>query len=167
MAEFSGKVQRAHRGRYPLLDGHLLVTIRRGPRKPGGSRHASQARRLAPLFLRAFSPTRPYDPRMKPFDLQVNGYVGADFCSLDLTADQFHAACEAMDADGVGFHPGHRHHRHGRKFDRQTEKSGPLARGKLAGKASHRRISHRGPVPQRQCRIHRRPSAPRPCNPRA
>ncbi len=38
---------------------------------------------------------------MKPFDLQVNGYVGADFCSLDLTAEPFHAACEAMDADGV------------------------------------------------------------------
>ena len=38
---------------------------------------------------------------MKPFDIQVNGYAGVDFCSNDLDARQVHAACEALDADGV------------------------------------------------------------------
>ena len=38
---------------------------------------------------------------MKPFDLQVNGYAGVDFCSMDLTAYELHAACEALDRDGV------------------------------------------------------------------
>ena len=38
---------------------------------------------------------------MKPFDLQVNGYAGADFCSSNLTAEQFHAACQALADDGV------------------------------------------------------------------
>ena len=38
---------------------------------------------------------------MKPFDLQVNGYAGADFCSSNLTAEKFHAACQALADDGV------------------------------------------------------------------
>ena len=38
---------------------------------------------------------------MKPFDLQVNGYAGADFCSGSLTSGQLHTACEALEADGV------------------------------------------------------------------
>ena len=38
---------------------------------------------------------------MKPFDLQVNGYAGADFCSSNLTAGQIHHACEALADDGV------------------------------------------------------------------
>src|SRR4051812_8242972 len=35
------------------------------------------------------------------FDLQVNGYGGYDFNTDDLTAEQLHAACEALRADGV------------------------------------------------------------------
>ncbi len=38
---------------------------------------------------------------MKPFDLQVNGYAGADFCSSNLTAEQFRGACQALADDGV------------------------------------------------------------------
>ena len=38
---------------------------------------------------------------MKPFDIQVNGYAGADFCSQHLTLDQTRRACEALAADGV------------------------------------------------------------------
>ncbi|QDT08399.1 N-acetylglucosamine-6-phosphate deacetylase [Planctomycetes bacterium K23_9] len=38
---------------------------------------------------------------MKPFDIQVNGYAGVDFCASDLTGQQLHQACEAMMADGV------------------------------------------------------------------
>ena len=38
---------------------------------------------------------------MKPFDLQVNGYAGADFCSTNLNAEKFHAACQALADDGV------------------------------------------------------------------
>ncbi len=38
---------------------------------------------------------------MKPFDLQVNGYAGTDFCSLDLTGEQLNTACQALEADGV------------------------------------------------------------------
>lgn len=38
---------------------------------------------------------------MKPFDLQVNGYAGADFCSPALTADDLHRACEALRRDGA------------------------------------------------------------------
>jgi N-acetylglucosamine-6-phosphate deacetylase len=38
---------------------------------------------------------------MKACDLQVNGYAGADFCSLDLTAEQLHTACLALEEDGV------------------------------------------------------------------
>lgn len=37
---------------------------------------------------------------MKPFDLQVNGYAGADFCSASLTAEDLHRACEALRGDG-------------------------------------------------------------------
>lgn len=36
------------------------------------------------------------------FDIQVNGYAGADFCSESLTLDQTRAACESMRADGLG-----------------------------------------------------------------
>ena len=35
------------------------------------------------------------------FDLQVNGYGGVDFNQDDLSADQLHAACEKLRADGV------------------------------------------------------------------
>mgnify|MGYP002630960293 CR=1 FL=1 len=38
---------------------------------------------------------------MKACDLQVNGYAGADFCSLDLSAEQLHSACLALEEDGV------------------------------------------------------------------
>ncbi len=38
---------------------------------------------------------------MKPFDIQVNGYAGVDFCSMGLTAGQFLQACEALRSDGV------------------------------------------------------------------
>jgi N-acetylglucosamine-6-phosphate deacetylase len=34
------------------------------------------------------------------FDIQVNGYAGADFCSRDLTLEQCRRACEALAADG-------------------------------------------------------------------
>lgn len=37
---------------------------------------------------------------MKHFDLQVNGYAGTDFCSMDLTAEQLNSACLALEADG-------------------------------------------------------------------
>ena len=37
-----------------------------------------------------------------PFDIQVNGYAGADFCSANLTAEQMHIACAELKADGVG-----------------------------------------------------------------
>lgn len=39
---------------------------------------------------------------MSAFDLQVNGYAGVDFCSLDLTGEQFHHACAELKKDGVG-----------------------------------------------------------------
>lgn len=35
------------------------------------------------------------------FDLQVNGYGGVDFNQDDLSADDLHAACAALQADGV------------------------------------------------------------------
>lgn len=35
------------------------------------------------------------------FDLQVNGYGGADFNADELTAEQLHRACEMLAADGV------------------------------------------------------------------
>ncbi len=38
---------------------------------------------------------------MNACDLQVNGYAGTDFCSPDLNADQLHAACLALQEDGV------------------------------------------------------------------
>jgi N-acetylglucosamine-6-phosphate deacetylase len=38
---------------------------------------------------------------MKPFDLQVNGYAGADFCSADLGLAACRRGCEALAADGV------------------------------------------------------------------
>ncbi len=38
---------------------------------------------------------------MKPFDIQVNGYCGADFCSGDLTIQQCRRACEELASDGV------------------------------------------------------------------
>jgi N-acetylglucosamine-6-phosphate deacetylase len=34
------------------------------------------------------------------FDIQVNGYAGADFCSRSLTLEQCRRACEALAADG-------------------------------------------------------------------
>lgn len=37
-----------------------------------------------------------------PFDLQVNGYAGADFCSSSLRLDACRTACDALRADGVG-----------------------------------------------------------------
>lgn len=38
---------------------------------------------------------------MSPFDLQVNGYAGADFCSRELTLEQCRHACDELVADGV------------------------------------------------------------------
>lgn len=38
---------------------------------------------------------------MSYFDLQINGYAGVDFCSLDLTGEDMRKACEALAADGV------------------------------------------------------------------
>ncbi len=38
---------------------------------------------------------------MKPFDLQVNGYAGIDFCALSLTGEQLHYACQQLKEDGV------------------------------------------------------------------
>jgi N-acetylglucosamine-6-phosphate deacetylase len=38
---------------------------------------------------------------MNAFDLQVNGYAGADFCSPALNAEQLHTACLALEEDGV------------------------------------------------------------------
>ncbi|MEO2034119.1 MAG: N-acetylglucosamine-6-phosphate deacetylase [Planctomycetaceae bacterium] len=38
---------------------------------------------------------------MRPFDLQVNGYAGVDFCSSSLTHDELQTACEALKRDGV------------------------------------------------------------------
>ena len=38
---------------------------------------------------------------VRPFDIQVNGYAGADFCSAHLTLEQCRQACEALAADGV------------------------------------------------------------------
>lgn len=38
---------------------------------------------------------------MKPFDIQVNGYAGTDFCSTELTGEQLHSACIALEEDGV------------------------------------------------------------------
>ncbi len=39
---------------------------------------------------------------MKPIDLQVNGYGGIDFNQDNLTAEELHTACEAIQRDGVG-----------------------------------------------------------------
>lgn len=38
---------------------------------------------------------------MRPFDIQVNGYAGADFSAVDLTLDECRAACSALAADRV------------------------------------------------------------------
>ena len=38
---------------------------------------------------------------MRPFDLQVNGYAGADFSAGDLSLDDCRTACAALAADGV------------------------------------------------------------------
>jgi N-acetylglucosamine-6-phosphate deacetylase len=38
---------------------------------------------------------------VKPFDLQVNGYAGTDFCSSSLNAEQLHHACRTLADDGV------------------------------------------------------------------
>ncbi len=40
-------------------------------------------------------------PDLKPFDLQVNGYDGADFCSAELTLDECARACRSLAEDGV------------------------------------------------------------------
>lgn len=38
---------------------------------------------------------------MKACDLQINGYAGADFSSLDLTVESLHHACKELENDGV------------------------------------------------------------------
>lgn len=38
---------------------------------------------------------------MAYFDLQINGYAGTDFCSRDMTGEQFRHACDALKADGI------------------------------------------------------------------
>ena len=40
-------------------------------------------------------------PSLGYFDLQVNGYAGVDFNGDDLSADSLHAACVALQRDGV------------------------------------------------------------------
>lgn len=35
------------------------------------------------------------------FDLQINGYAGTDFCSKDVTLEEFRHACDALKADGI------------------------------------------------------------------
>jgi N-acetylglucosamine-6-phosphate deacetylase len=35
------------------------------------------------------------------FDLQINGYAGTDFCSKNLTGEQFRHACEELRKDGI------------------------------------------------------------------
>ena len=37
---------------------------------------------------------------MKPFDIQVNGYFGCDFTNPEITAEEFHRACVALEEDG-------------------------------------------------------------------
>ncbi len=38
---------------------------------------------------------------MKPFDLQVNGYAGVDFCASKLGGEELELACQALEEDGV------------------------------------------------------------------
>ena len=38
---------------------------------------------------------------IRPFDVQINGYAGVDFCSASLTADELHHACQVLRKDGV------------------------------------------------------------------
>lgn len=38
---------------------------------------------------------------MSYFDLQINGYVGVDFCAGDLSGEEMRRACEALEADGI------------------------------------------------------------------
>jgi N-acetylglucosamine-6-phosphate deacetylase len=38
---------------------------------------------------------------VRPFDIQVNGYAGVDFCSASLTLEQCRTACDALAADRV------------------------------------------------------------------
>ena len=38
---------------------------------------------------------------MRPFDIQVNGYAGTDFCSLSLSAEELNSACVMLETDGV------------------------------------------------------------------
>ncbi len=38
---------------------------------------------------------------MRPFDLQINGYAGVDFCSSELSLEQMERTCHALEADGV------------------------------------------------------------------
>ncbi len=35
------------------------------------------------------------------FDLQINGYAGTDFCSKDVTLEEFRHACDTLKADGI------------------------------------------------------------------
>ena len=39
---------------------------------------------------------------MSPFDLQVNGYAGVDFCSDGVPPEKYAEACAALEEDGVG-----------------------------------------------------------------
>ncbi len=38
---------------------------------------------------------------MKPFDIQVNGYFGGDFTNPEITAEELHTTCVALEEDGV------------------------------------------------------------------
>ena len=38
---------------------------------------------------------------VKPFDLQVNGYAGVDFCASELEGEELELACRALDEDGI------------------------------------------------------------------
>ena len=62
-----------------------------------GSRLSGFRLQLAPLSIR---PHR-FKLTMRPFDLQVNGYAGVDFCSSTLTGKELQIACQALQRDGV------------------------------------------------------------------
>ncbi len=38
---------------------------------------------------------------IRPFDIQINGYAGVDFCAADLTGEAMHYACGRLLEDGV------------------------------------------------------------------
>ena len=75
----------------------MIPTLGRNPLMPNSLKR-----------LKACHPDRmtPHPPPADLVDLQVNGYAGVDFNRDGLTADDLHAACARLAADGVaGFLP--------------------------------------------------------------